>query len=79
MHVHLPAIYAYTYSNSVSSIAYTDAKAWTDTAAAPNSATAPVIATLAVKLKQRGAAAWSNYNSTANCHASHRKRARKFP
>ena len=59
-----------------------DAKAWTDTAAAPNSATAPVIATLAAKLKQRverGAAARSNYNSTANCHASHRKRAPKFP
>jgi hypothetical protein len=75
---------AYTNSNSVSSIAYTNAKAWTDTAAAPNSATAPVIATLATKLKQlleRGAAARSNYNSTqtatlriGNAHANFRKK-----
>ena len=75
---------AYTNSNSVSSIAYTDAKAWTDTAAAPNSATAPVIATLAARLKQlleRGAAARTNYNSTqtatlriGNAHANFRKK-----
>ena len=75
---------AYTNSNSVSSIAYTNSKAWTDTAAAPNSATAPVIATLAAKLKQlveRGAAARSNYNSTqtatlriGNAHANFRKK-----
>jgi len=75
---------AYTNSNSVSSIAYTDAKAWTDTAAAPNSATAPVIATLAARLKQlleRGAAARTNYNSTqtatlriGNAQANFRKK-----
>ena len=74
---------AYTNSNSVCSIAYTDAKACTDTAAAPKSATAALIATLAAKLKQlleRGAAARSNCNSTqtatlriGNAHANFRK------
>ena len=73
LYLHLPAIYVNPDTNS-----NTGTQIYTYPAGSAYPSTAPVIATLTAKLKQRGAAARSNYNSTANCHETRRKRARKF-